>query len=257
LIELAEGNAQQVLRTVLPLEGGNMLGIMPAVVGAKNIAGAKIITVCPGNFQKGLASHQGLVLVFETLTGQLKAAADGEAITAIRTAAVSAVATELLANRNAETLALLGSGCQARVHLEAIRLVRKIKKVFVWDIDANSAKRYADEMGAKFSLPIEVCGTSNEAVQDADIICTVTSAKEPVLLGRNLKNGAHINAVGACSANARELDTEALVKGKVYADRMESILNEAGDFLIPLGGTCCLRSCRGGLSFKKNLIKSQ
>jgi ornithine cyclodeaminase len=174
-------------------------------------------------------------LVFETFTGQLVAAADGDAVTAIRTAAVSAVATELLSNKNAETLALLGSGRQARKHLEAIRLIRNIKKAFVWDIDTKSAIRYAAEMGEKFHLPVEVCQTSGEAVRGADIICTVTSSKEPVLFGKDVKDGAHINAVGACSANVRELDTETLVKGKVYADRMESILNEAGDFLIPLG----------------------
>jgi ornithine cyclodeaminase len=234
LIDLAEGNAKQALRMAMPLGGGNFLGLMPSSMASKNIAGVKIITIFPGNFQKGLPSHQGMVLVVETLTGSLKAMVDGEAITGIRTAAVSAVATDFLARKNVQSLAVIGSGLQARKHLEAVRLVRDIKMVFVWDIDAASAKRYADEMAGKFSLPVEVCGTSGEAARNADIICTVTAAREPVLFAKDIKSGAHINAVGACRPDARELDTETIVKGKLYADRMEAILNEAGDFLIPL-----------------------
>ena len=233
LVDLAEGRARQVLRTVLPLPEGNVLGVMPAAIDAKKVAGTKIITVFPGNFSMGLPSHQGVVLVFETRTGKLKAAVDGESITAIRTAAVSAAATELLARPNAGTLAVIGAGLQARKHLEALQIVRDIKKVFVWDIDAAAAERYAAEMSEKFRLPTQVCKTSTAALKDADLICTVTAAAQPVVRGADIKQGAHINAVGACRPDARELDTAAIAKGRIYADKMESLLNEAGDFLIP------------------------
>jgi len=233
LIDLAEGRALQVLRMLMPIEGGNILGVMPAAILSKNLAGTKVISVFPGNFNLGLPSHQGVVLVFETLTGEMKAMVDGESITAIRTAAVSAVATDLLARKDAQTLAIIGSGLQARTHLEALLHVRSIKTVCVWDIDMGSAKRYAAEMKEKYGIAVNVCQTSGEAVKDADIICAVTAAREPVIFGSCIKPGAHINAVGACRADMRELDTEALAKARLYADRMESLLNEAGDFLIP------------------------
>jgi len=233
LVDLAEGRALQVLRMLLPLEGGNLLGVMPGAILPKNVAGTKVISVFPGNFQRGLPSHQGVVLLFETLTGELKAIVDGESVTAIRTAAASAVATDLLARKDAATLAVIGSGLQARTHLEALLLVRDIHTVYVWDIDAGSAQRYAAEMSEKYRIAVIVCESSSQAVKEADIICTVTAAREPVVFGSSIKPGAHINAVGACSASARELDTEALANARIYADRMESLLNEAGDFIIP------------------------
>ena len=233
LVDLAAGRATQVLRKVMPIGEGNMLGVMPAAITAKQVTGAKVISIFPGNFNKGLPSHQGVVLLFETQTGELQAVLDAESITAIRTAAASAVATELLARKNAQTLAIVGSGVQARKHVEAMILVRGIKKVLVWDIDDSSANRFAQEMGEKFSLPIQVCRTSIEAVKDADIICTLTAAKEPVVFDAHIKEGAHINAVGACTPQTRELETATVGRGKMYADSMESLLNEAGDFLIP------------------------
>ena len=233
LIEKAQGRAQQVLRVAMPLAEGKVLGVMPAAVLAKNVAGAKVITVFPDNFSKGLPSHQGVVLVFETLTGKLKAVVDGESVTAIRTAAVSAVATDLLAHRDSRILALIGSGLQARKHLEALLLVRNICAVYVWDIDYGSAERYAAEMSAKYGIPVNVCASSGEAAQNADVICTVTAAGEPVLYGADIKPGAHINAVGACRSDMRELDTAAVQAARLYADSIESLLNEAGDFLIP------------------------
>ncbi|MCL1975695.1 MAG: ornithine cyclodeaminase family protein [Firmicutes bacterium] len=233
LIDFTTGRAQQVLRTAIPLEDGNVLGLMPAVIPGQKIAGAKIISIFPQNSGFGLPSHQGVVVVFETSTGKLHALVDGEAITAIRTAAVSAVASDLLARENAQTLAIIGSGLQARKHLEALTMVREIKSVFVWDIDNDSAKNYASEMREKYLLPIQVCPTSQQAIKEADIICTVTSAKEPVIFGQDIKEGAHINAVGACLPGARELDSATLARGRIYADSLVSFMNEAGDFLIP------------------------
>ena len=233
LINLAHGHAEQMLRTVLPLSEGNAFALMPAIDGTKSIAGAKLITVFPDNFGHGLPSHQGIVLVFDTQTGSLKAAADGEAITAIRTAAVSAVATDFLANDNASRLAIIGSGTQARMHLEAILCVRNIIRVCVWDINASAAKRFAGEMQAKFGIEVDVCQSTAQAICDSDIICTVTAATEPVVFGQDIKNGTHINAVGACKPSARELDTYAVQRGLIFTDKMESLLNESGDFIIP------------------------
>lgn len=231
---LAKKECTQILRTALSLEERNILGVMPSSISSKKIAGAKILTVCPDNFNKGLPSHQGLVVVFETETGSLKAVVEGDAITEIRTAAVSAVATELLSRKDSKVLAILGSGLQARKHLEAIKLVRQIEYVTVWDINLDSAKKYSAEMSERFGIPVRVCKTTEEAVKDADIICTVTAAKEPILMGRHVKKGAHINAVGACNRNYRELDSELIKNSKFFSDSIESTINESGDFLIPL-----------------------
>ena len=234
LSALSRGEAIQVLRTAMKLEGRNVLGVMPAALISKNIAGTKIITVFPNNSHKGLPSHQGVVVVFEAESGTLKAAVEGNEITAIRTAAVSAVATDLLSRPDSKSLAILGTGVQARMHLEAIRLVRNIEQVFVWDRNMESATKYSKEMSEKFDIVIQPCATTEEAVKEADIICTVTAAKEPVLFGRHVKKGTHINAVGSCTPDCRELDTELVKNCKLYTDRMESAIHEAGDFIIPL-----------------------
>ncbi len=232
--ELSDGGAIQVLRTAVRLDGGNIMGVMPAASPSKQVAGTKIISIFQGNFNKGLPSHMGIVVVIETETGFVKGIVDGESVTGIRTAAVSAVATKLLARKDAKTIAFLGSGLQARKHLEAIRLVRPIESVTVWDINAESAERFAKAMTEQYGIPVTICSTSTEAVKDADIICAVTSAKQPVLFGADLKPGVHINAVGACTARDRELDTECLVKGRLFGDSVDSVNNEAGDYLIPL-----------------------
>ena len=234
LSALSRGEAIQVLRTAMKLEGRNVLGIMPSALLSKNIAGTKVITIVPENSYTGLPSHQGVVVVFEAETGALKAIVEGEAITAIRTAAVSAVATDLLARQEAKILAVIGTGVQARMHLEAIRLVRNLERVYVWDRKMEHAVKYSREMTEKFDISIIACATSEEAVKDADIVCTVTAAKEPVLLGRHVKKGAHINAVGSCTPDSRELDTQLVQNCKLYTDRMESAIQEAGDFIIPM-----------------------
>lgn len=233
LSALSRGEAIQVLRTAMKLEGRNVLGVMPSALLSQNIAGTKIITVLPENLYKGLPSHQGVVVVFEAETGSLKAVVEGNEITAIRTAAVSAVATDVLARQDAKSLAVLGTGVQARMHLEAIRLVRNIEQVYVWDRNMDSALKYSVEMSEKFGIAITACPTSEEAVKDADIICTVTAAKEPILFGKHVKKGAHINAVGACTPDCRELDTELVKISRFYTDRIESAIHEAGDFLLP------------------------
>ncbi len=230
----AEGKSRQYLRTVTPLPGNNLLGFMPAYLGTGDYFGAKVITVFPGNHQAGLPSHQGSVLLFDAEHGALRFMADGDAITQIRTGAVSAVATDLLARPDAKRLALLGAGAQGRSHLEAMALVRRLTEVTVWDVRPENARRFAAEMAEKAGCPIRACSCAEEAVRDADIICTLTPSPTPVLESSWVKPGAHINAVGACSATARELSSDLVARCLLYGDSIESAEKESGDYLIPL-----------------------
>jgi alanine dehydrogenase len=166
--------------------------------------GLKAISVFPGNHPTDFDSHQGTVMLFETKNGRLLAMMDASKITAIRTAAVSGVATRLLAREDASDLAILGSGVQAGTHLEAMQVARKITGVRVWSQHSDHAKKFADLASAGRSIPISAFDTVREAVDGADIICTVTSATEPILQGDWISPGTHINAVGSSVAFARE-----------------------------------------------------
>lgn len=232
LSQLEEGKAVQYLRTVTPLPSGDIMGYMPAAVSGA--FGAKVITVFHHNSEKGLPSHQGSVLLFDGETGTLRAMLDGGAITEIRTGAASAVATDLLARPDAEVLALIGSGAQARSHLLAIREIRRLREVRVWSPSLESDTRFAREMGAMTGLTVRICASAREAAEGADILCTLTPSKTPVLEREWLKPGAHVNAVGACSADARELSGELVRDSVFYCDSVESVLAESGDYLIPL-----------------------
>jgi len=172
-------------------------------------------------------------MLFETEHGRLLAIVDASQITAIRTAATSAVATRLLAREEASDLALLGSGVQARTHLEAMLLARPIKRVRVWSRDPDHARHFAERESQRRGIKVEPMGTAQAAVAEADMICTTTAAREPVLLGEWIAPGAHVNAVGSSVAFTRELDTAAVVKARMFVDRRESTINEAGDFLFP------------------------
>lgn len=234
LATLASGQAILPLRSILWLPekiGG--FGMMPAALLPERVVGLKAITFFPGNEGTELDTHQGAVLLFEAERGRLLAILDATSITAIRTAAVSAVATKLLAREDAEDLAILGSGVQARTHLEAMRVARKIRRVRVASKDLERAKAFAERESKKHGISVEPAASAREAVVGADIICTCTSSREPVLLGEWIAPGAHINAVGSSVPTARELDTAAVKRARLYVDRRESTVNEAGDFLIP------------------------
>lgn len=214
-------------------DGSGLLGLMPGVMTDPPIAGIKIVTVVPGNHGTEFDSHQGAVLLFELEHGRPLAVVDASSITAIRTAAASGVATRVLAGAGARRLAILGSGAQAASHLEAMRVVRSIEGVAVWSRSEASARAFVDRARDRWGIDIHVAGTAEDAVRDADIVCTTTSSPDPVLRGAWLAEGSHVNAVGACLKKCRELDTEAVVRSRLYVDRLESALNEAGDFLIP------------------------
>ncbi len=234
LATLARLNAVQPLRSLVwqPDRAG-LLGMMPGWLGEPQALGIKVVTIFPGNHGTALDAHQGVVLLFDTTDGRLLAVIDATEITAIRTAAVSAVATRHLAAPAAGVLAILGSGTQAQTHLEAMLCVREITRVRVWSRSPESARRFAAAESRRWDREIETAPTARDAVRDADIICTTTSASKPVLEGAWIVVGAHINAVGACLPGTRELDTDAVRQARLFVDRRESALNEAGDFLIP------------------------
>lgn len=237
LTALARGEAVLPLRTVIRIpDTANAFAVMPAYVGEPQpVIGAKVITVFPGNHTTSFDAHQGAVLLFDSSTGALAAIVDATAITTVRTAAVSAVATQLLARPGASRLAILGAGVQARAHIEAMRGVRPIASVSIWSRNAERARRLADATKRELGIDASATATAADAVHDADVVCTTTSATSPVLHGDWLAPGTHVNAIGACTPNARELDSAAVVRSRLYVDRRESALREPGDILAPLG----------------------
>jgi ornithine cyclodeaminase len=234
LSALSRGDAVLPLRSLLPTpDGSGLLGVMPAQLGDPPCMGLKVITVFPGNEGSDFDSHQGAVLLFEPKHGSLVAMIDASSITGIRTAAVSGAATRALSRENAGDLAIIGSGVQAITHLEAMAAVRRLRRIRVWSRNAQNARAFAERASEHHGVRVEAMASAREAVEGADIICTTTAAKEPVLHGEWLAPGAHINAVGACFPATRELDTRAVVRSRLFVDRLESAQNEAGDFLIP------------------------
>lgn len=224
LAGLARDELYNPLRFVVrPPDEPSLMGLMPAHRrGEAPLWSLKALTIVPGNSARGLDSHQGFVALFDGVTGEPRAIMNAGGITAIRTAAVSGLATRLLAREDSRTLAILGTGTQAGSHLEAMHAVRRFDRVLAW----SSSGRSLD--GA------ESVATAEEAVRDADVVCTVTSSAEPVLEHGWLKPGAHINAVGSSIPSTRELDTATMAAAALFVDRRESTVNEAGDFLFPL-----------------------
>jgi ornithine cyclodeaminase/alanine dehydrogenase-like protein (mu-crystallin family) len=239
LASLARGKALVPLRMVMRMpDASGFLGVMPGHIGpgdgGEGALGMKAVSVFPGNARRGIDTHQGAVLLFEADTGRLSALMDGATITAIRTAAVSGVATDLLARRDATELAILGAGVQARTHLEAIAAVRPLRRVRVWSRDPEHAVDLVKESAARYNATIEAVPTAEAAVRGADVVATVTASPEPVLQRPWVKDGAHINAVGSSIPTAREIDTATMAAARLFVDRRESALNEAGDVLIPM-----------------------
>jgi alanine dehydrogenase len=231
---LAEGKALLPLRNIMVLPGGeNVMSMMPSYLDNIQALGVKVITAFTNNFGSEYDTHQGVVLLFDAKYGALRAIVDGTSITAIRTAAVSGLATRLLAREQAGDLALIGAGTQAHTHLEAMKCVRQIRRVRVYSLPLDGAYAFAERESRRYGIPVEVKETAREAVEGADIICTVTTAREPVLKGEWVSAGAHINAVGAYTPATRELDSQAVAQARLYVDRKDSTLHEAGEFLIP------------------------
>jgi ornithine cyclodeaminase/alanine dehydrogenase-like protein (mu-crystallin family) len=222
LASLARGEVQVPLRFIVsPEDGASLLGLMPAHrAGGSPLYSLKTVAVFPDNPKRGLDAHQGTVTLFDGETGEVRALMNASAITAIRTAAVSAVATRLLAREDARELAILGAGVQARTHLEALRLVRDFERVRVYSPTAEHARALGEDVAA----------SAEEAVRGADIVVTATNSVEPVLRREWLKEGAHVNVIGGRPPQMREIDVATVANSAFYVDRRESAENEAYDY---------------------------
>jgi ornithine cyclodeaminase len=231
MIAFSKGETKQLLRSIIPLGGGRLFGVMPGAMGERAVFGAKLISVFPENFAKGVQSHQGVVVLFDPESGAPVCVAHAGEITAIRTAAVSAVATDALARKDASRLALLGYGEQARTHARAIAKVRPLSAITVWGRSPERTQAFATEMQAELGVPVTPCPTARICVVDADIICTVTSAKEPILEGRWLRPGAHVNIVGSSYAGPTEVDSDLVARSRFIADSRDGVLAQGAEFL--------------------------
>jgi ornithine cyclodeaminase/alanine dehydrogenase-like protein (mu-crystallin family) len=234
LSALGRGEVYQPLRTVLrPRDAPGLMALMPAYRwGANGAFGLKAICVFPDNPSRGKDAHQGSVMLFSGETGELLALMNASAITALRTAAVSAVATRLLARDDAGELTIVGSGVQARAHVEAMACVRSIRRARIVSKNPSHARQLADDLRARFPFVIEPVDEVEEALKGADLVVTATTAREPVLKRQWVSPGTHINAIGTYSPDSREIDGATMAAARVFVDRRESAFREAGDYLL-------------------------
>ena len=232
LKELEEGRFTQPVRSIALLPGGEKFGFMPAWLG--DCFGAKVLSAFPQNAGTAYPSHIGYVMLFEAEHGSFLGMADASVITEVRTGAVSGVATDLLARPDAHRLAIIGAGAQGRSHLAAMTAVRDIRSVAVYDQNPQAAQRYCTEMSAQYGIPVTAASCAQEAVEGADIICTLTPSKDPYLEAGWIAPGAHINAVGAFTPTTREVSSAVAARARLYADQVEAMRKECGEYLIPL-----------------------
>ena len=236
---VSRGDSEVPLRTIMTLPGGRtFFGAMPGYLGDPRGLGAKILTVYPENPKSGLPSHVGLVVLFDTDTGMPVAVMDAAQITALRTAAASAVATRALARQGAAHLAILGTGEQASTHLEAIAKVRALQTVRVWGRSRDKAAEFAEQERGHSAVHVEVSKSARDAVSGADIVCTVTGAREPILNGAWLSPGTHVNLVGASQLSAREADDDLVARSRFFVDSRVSARAEAGELRHAIDAGC-------------------
>ncbi|MBV9930299.1 MAG: ornithine cyclodeaminase family protein [Alphaproteobacteria bacterium] len=225
MVALSQGRTKQLLRQIIDLDGGRAFGVMPGTMA--ETLGAKLISVYPAA-ASGAPSHQGVVALFDPDTGAPAAIVDASELTAIRTAAASAAATDALAREDARRLAVIGTGEQALRHIDAIRAVRPIEQVTIWGRARDKAEALAARTGAR------VAATVQDAAAEADIVCTVTAAAEPVLLGRWVAPGTHLNLVGSSRAGPVEVDSDLVRRARFFADHEEGVRRQGAEFLKAL-----------------------
>ena len=207
-------------------------GLMPAYIPSPACMGAKIVTVFGENHKKNLPSHLATILLLDPDTGMLQAIMDGRYITEARTAAVSAVSTRFLAKADASTLAIIGSGVQARSHLEAYQHVRQLKEVRIWSPSAHSRQRFVDDMSPSVNIPIRAMDTAEQAVRGADLVVLVTSSPTPVIEDAWVGEGAHVVCVGACRPNQQEMAPQLVKRSRLYVDSRAAAVVESGDVVM-------------------------
>ncbi len=230
MIAFSKGVTRQHLRSILPVQQG-AFGIMPGAMAEDGVFGAKLISVYPGNFAKGRPSHQGVVVLFDPASGEPACIVDAREVTAIRTAAASAVATDALARTDAAVMAILGYGEQAATHARAIARVRPITRIAVWGRSPDRAAAFAAQMSAELGIPVTPARDAEALVAEADIVCTVTAAREPVLKGAWVRPGTHLNLVGSSVAGPVEVDNDLVVRSRFIADSREGVLRQGAEFL--------------------------
>jgi ornithine cyclodeaminase/alanine dehydrogenase-like protein (mu-crystallin family) len=237
LVEFSAGRVEQPVRQILPfgappsspeqsLSAPSVFGLMPCYVKSLPALGAKLVTVCPGNAAMGLDTHQAIIVMLNPQTGIPEAILDGRYITEARTAAVSAVSARLLARKDAEVLGILGSGVQARSHLEALSMVRKFREVRAWSPNAERLQQFAASTGVRAMEDAEA------VVREADVVATVTASPTPVVRNEWVQAGAHVIAVGSCRSNQRELDPALVKRARLVVDSRAAALKEAGDVVM-------------------------
>jgi ornithine cyclodeaminase/alanine dehydrogenase-like protein (mu-crystallin family) len=225
MIALSQGRTRQLLRSILDMPEGRAFGSMLGAMLDDGTFGAKLVSVYPDNFARGSHSHQGVVVLFDATTGAPSAILEAGEITAIRTAAASAAATDALARADARSLAILGYGEQARRHVQAIRCVRELDRITIWGRSHEKARAFAERVGGEAAASVE------DAVAGADIICTVSAAAEPILEGRWVADGAHVNAVGSSRAGPAEIANDLVARARFFADHRPGVLAQGAEFI--------------------------
>ncbi len=230
---------QQVLsplRTVLPLAAPNAMGVMPGAMLEHGCFGVKVLALYPGNGALGLPSHAGAVVLFDAASGAPVAVLESNSLTALRTAAASAVATRALARPASQVVALLGTGHQALWHVHALRAVLPVVRLQLWSRTADSVARFIEHLGPMDGVEVLAMGSAQDAVHGADVVCTVSASREPILRGAWLAPGQHVNLVGASVAAAREADNEVVRRSRFFVDARASAAVQAGEWLGALQG---------------------
>ncbi len=232
LRDLESGKCVMPQRLLCRMPNTAVMGFMPAYLG--RAFGAKVLTAYGPNAGSGYPTHIGYVMMFESEHCTVSGLVDATAVTEIRTGAVSAVATDLLARRDAHCLAVIGAGAQARSHLAAIREVRDITQVQIYDLNMDAAGKFAEEAESRYPVQCSVFSSVRDAVRDADIICTLTPSREPFLTRDMVAPGTHINAVGTFTPTTREVASDLVAASRLYADQVSAMRAESGEYLIPL-----------------------
>jgi alanine dehydrogenase len=235
LQQFSARKARQPLRTVVEVGLQKAaFAVMPALIEEPPALGAKLVTVFASNAAAGIPTHLATILLFDSMTGELIAIMDGRYITEARTAAVSAVATELLAREDAAVVAVIGSGVQARSHVDAIGRIRDVRTIRAWSPDEERLSAFVRETRPRTEADVIRSASARDAVEDADIVVLATSAREPVVHSDWIADGTHLCAVGACRPGQREMDTALVARGRVFVDSREGALAESGDVLLPI-----------------------
>lgn len=235
LAQFSGGVVQQPLRTVIEIGAQKaFFGVMPAFIPEPAALGTKLVTVFGSNAAEGLPTHQAAIVLLDPRTGELLALLDGRYITEARTAAVSAVSTRWLAREDAATLAILGTGVQARSHLEALGRVRPLQDVRVWSPNGERRETFVREMQPHTAARITASGSARDAVEGADVVVLATASREPVVRGAWIAGGTHVCAVGACRPDQRETDTDLMRRARLFVDSRTAALAESGDILLPI-----------------------